>query len=555
MTAKTNEPGGVTIARDGMKFTISWKITAKDYDDGQHLEYALIPTKKKLKALKKASDPYDLQTAGTGSPAWHKLSVGKSTTKKTLTLSASSFYPTAKKPYLIAIVFRLTGKRKPWDDEKKTTKSGKTTITRTRYEYRWSDYTYKTFEINAPDPPKVKVSWNDTYINRSTATWDCGKEAKHAPFSRVEYQTITKEKYTGALKKIPGWKNQTITTSGSASGSTHQDEADLADKILTRAYRFRAIGPGGKSAWAYGAHRFAEPYAATNLECNATRDEDKDVYDLDLSWTAATTSARPIDKTSAEYLVAVPGEDLSVPAGASWTPLNDTKDTKGANAFSFEVPITLSTDECLWARVITYHDNHAKPSEPALAAIGRLAPPTITNFVADSTTHRMTIAINPATQVPGAFHAIEYRPGPSDPEKYKGTVIGIIPDGQTSITVQGPADWTEPGVAIYAVVAPNYNGFQDQEGVWNYTLVEKMTSVKVENDGSVPQAPTNITAEQINQSGTVQVTWQVRWNQAIGAEISWADHADAWYSTDKPQTYETEPHQESKLNIHDLELG
>ena len=38
---KSAAPSGLSISRDGLKFTISWKIPAKKYEDGQWLWYRL----------------------------------------------------------------------------------------------------------------------------------------------------------------------------------------------------------------------------------------------------------------------------------------------------------------------------------------------------------------------------------------------------------------------------------------------------------------------------------------------------------------------------------
>lgn len=71
----------------------------------------------------------------------------------------------------------------------------------------------------------------------------------------------------------------------------------------------------------------------------------------------------------------------------------------------------------------------------------------------------------------------------------------------------------------------------------------------------MPKAPDNVRAEQIGTSDTIQVLWDVIWNEATGAEVSWADHEDAWISTEQPQTFEVQNLRESILNITGLELG
>ena len=84
----TKQPTGLSIARDGWKYTLSWKIADANYGQGQTLQYRL----------------------STASKTWVSLSVGATATSKALTLSASRFYPTTTKK-LTWVEFRLCGRR------------------------------------------------------------------------------------------------------------------------------------------------------------------------------------------------------------------------------------------------------------------------------------------------------------------------------------------------------------------------------------------------------------------------------------------------------------
>ena len=55
--------------------------------------------------------------------------------------------------------------------------------------------------------------------------------------------------------------------------------------------------------------------------------------------------------------------------------------------------------------------------------------------------------------------------------------------------------------------------------------------------------------------GTVQVTFDWAWQDARAAELSWANHADAWQSTDEPDTYVIDNTNASVWNISGLEVG
>ena len=51
--------------------------------------------------------------------------------------------------------------------------------------------------------------------------------------------------------------------------------------------------------------------------------------------------------------------------------------------------------------------------------------------------------------------------------------------------------------------------------------------------------PKNITAMAV-ASDTVELTWDWSWKNADAATVAWADHEDAWISTEAPTTYDVE---------------
>ena len=104
----TKAPSGLTITRDGNKFTFTWKIPSCKYEKGQQLQWR-----------RKISGTWEKYTS---------ISIGNAVTTKQVTVSASSFYPTSgKTDELNQVEFRVRGKRKGTD---KTT-------------YAWSDWSEK----------------------------------------------------------------------------------------------------------------------------------------------------------------------------------------------------------------------------------------------------------------------------------------------------------------------------------------------------------------------------------------------------------------------------
>ena len=91
---KSAAPSGLSISRDNLKFTISWKIPAKKYEDGQWLWY-------RLHTKNSGASKWDWTK-------WKEIEVGKSATKKTVALDAKNYYPVSSK-LLNAIEFKVKG--------------------------------------------------------------------------------------------------------------------------------------------------------------------------------------------------------------------------------------------------------------------------------------------------------------------------------------------------------------------------------------------------------------------------------------------------------------
>ena len=159
----TDRPSGLKIKRDGLKFTFSWK-KGETYGDGQQLEYKLY----EAQSQKVADSARNFLSQGfeISGTKWVPLSVSNTATSKVLTLSASDYYPTSgRKKRLYGIAFRVRGQADQY------TKKGKS------YDPTWSAWTEKTMVINPPEAPKVEVSWDSNYVNRSTYTWTTASSA------------------------------------------------------------------------------------------------------------------------------------------------------------------------------------------------------------------------------------------------------------------------------------------------------------------------------------------------------------------------------------------
>lgn len=86
-----------------------------------------------------------------------------------------------------------------------------------------------------------------------------------------------------------------------------------------------------------------------------------------------------------------------------------------------------------------------------------------------------------------------------------------------------------------------------------------MESDFVWNDGDIPLPPANVKVRQAGNAedgnATLYVEWEWNWKQANQVELSWADHEDAWESTDEPQTYVIENYKPNHWKIANLAVG
>ena len=94
--ALTKAPSGLSIARNKLTFTFSWKIADKDYSAGHELQY---------------------RTNLTGAGKWIDIEIGRFMTKKAITLDATTFYPNAESR-LKHVTFRVRGKRNPYTERR-----------------------------------------------------------------------------------------------------------------------------------------------------------------------------------------------------------------------------------------------------------------------------------------------------------------------------------------------------------------------------------------------------------------------------------------------------
>lgn len=550
--AATKKPSGLAIARNGLKFTFSWKIADSDYGAGHQLQWRVFH--------------------GNAWTSWNSVTITKTATTASITRQASAYYPTTN-VFLNEVQFRVRGKRNP------TTKDGKTT------NYDWSDWAVKSFEMDRPNAPKLTATLSNSMSNRTTFAWattTSTTDRKH--FAGCEWQSILVKECSTTDGNDLSWKSGTTgwqTGTGNASGSQviTEDTTLLAQNSYTRWFRVRSRGCGapmsetnsivaydyngnqvsgaknpalpGRSKWIYIKHVYAMPNPPKITK--ATRESGNNTR-IRVTWSVASTVAHPIDLTEVQWTIARPTADLACPSGASWTVGASTADTPDKDSAFFLVDDAPGPDECLWVRVVVKHDPFSTSENatvPYYVFGDDLSAPTnlaVTNLTQD---YKATVSASNNSDVPDSQLAVVFRqPGKKD------VVVGVIPHGSSSITVQCPT-WTSSSKISFGVYA--FQGAATQKaganGGYSYAINANMESITLWDNGTVPKAPSNVTAVQSGSDPEVILSWGWAWSDANQAEISWSENKNAWESTEEPSSYLIESSGTSKWRVSGLDLG
>jgi hypothetical protein len=160
------------------------------------------------------------------------------------------------------------------------------------------------------------------------------------------------------------------------------------------------------------------------------------------------------------------------------------------------------------------------------AATGALETPGI-NANVNFNTGVVALTITENTSCDVAATAIFYRP---DDNPSQDRIVAIFPNGTTTgtVTVADLRGKDKSCFGAYAFV-----------GTFSGTTIRTrlMWSGSALDSDIAAIAPAWLSLSAGSKDKTVRVTWDWTWANATAAEISWADHDDAWESTDQPKTY------------------
>ena len=520
--AKSKAPTGLSITRDGTRFTCSWKIGDENYSGGQRFWYRL-------------------QVNGSWQ-SWFELSVGTSDTSKVIEITDlnSAYYPNTDN-VLNGLQFGVSGK-----------KTGSDYSTQSSYAIYFS----------SPNAPTVTSTMTSSNVFKATFSIEADNSSKSI-YTKYEWQSLLlHESDINNGSRIDwsdsqdGWQRGNGSTT-SYSKSITEDSSVISYGSHTRWFRIRSLGPAGASEWQYTKHVYAEPCKATIIGANATLHQSG--FYLDITWKAQNLESRPIDEVAVQYAKAVPIANMLPPANPSWQEAITAMDTADNDSASVNISGGLEDDQCLFARVVTTHDNRNAYSDVILVRKGVLATPSnLTAVVTDNSasiqaTNNSTACVYTGSDssIKRQFLGIIYR---STIRYTSGVMVGVIPtsSNQVTITIPSRADGEEYTLEVQSLVG-TYKGKENAEGVTVYTAYVEMVSESVSTEGTSPREPENLTAEVLNGTD-VRVSWDWTWDKADGIELSWSQDEDAWQSTNQPTTFNVNGYSLNWL-IKGLETG
>ena len=384
--AKSAAPTGCSISRSGTYFALSWKIAAKNSKDGQQVRYSV---------------------DGGG---WGSLSVGKKAT------SAGGWFGPSR--YVTMQVRDNQGGKKGW-----------------------SDWAGATFSLAGPPNATCSMALDDTYWNKCNISWGhVVSFSANDAYMYIDTQRATTFHSEKVTDTEAGWTYDTV---GGDSGSFSKQEAslDISSGIgYVRKYAFRTHTYYGYGNWIYCSHYYSIPFSPTIKSATISKSETGGI-NCSLVWNSPTNEYHPIDFTTVQYGIAVPGPGMSCPSSISWTErptMLDTPDGKD-DGDSFYIDSTMDYDQCLFVRVINTHDHNKSYSTPVMATgvVTPLSTPSGFSVTSpDPTTYRLVVTIENNSDVPDSNIALIYRSitnGVSTEE-----IIDIVPHGVSTVTVQCP---------------------------------------------------------------------------------------------------------------------
>ena len=525
MASETKKPTGLSISRNGNKFTTKWKQNGTDYKDGQQWQYAI-------------------GSGWTKYPGASDSSIGVGVTEKNINITLADYWPQGSKK-ITAFKFRVRG------NQNNTKKES----------WGWSDWSDKEYAIKAPAAPAITT---ETSNNKTKFSWTVNTSASdNKPFRRVSVYTALKESYNEAPNKNTDWalittqsthEGASINKSGyssslggfQATGYVEFTESSsrIADGNWTRMVKLVSQGCAGDTV-AYDYHVYGQ--SAQAVQTDGTVNETSSGYAIKVSWDTSMDRSQPIDDTVIQWVITAPNADMSCPAGLSWTDGRTIYDTGEGESAVINIDTPVGADQCLYTRVNTQHDGITTYGAAILQVTGKLSAPTITVGTTSQSSQTAQITVSHGFVVDGTQVAIIYNKNGAE------SIVGLVSSSQTK-TIKCPA-WTSSDTVTFGAraVLPKTVTSHTDDGVTTYDIDSYMESDLVMQSGTVAQAPSNVRLSKSEDD--VRVAWQNNWPDATDIELSWSENQFAWESTDQPETFSIDNPYLTSWRISGLETG
>jgi len=387
----------------------------------------------------------------------------------------------------------------------------------------WVKATYKFVAPNAPKVTKngLKFVWD------TDTSYIAGKGEPNA--LEVEYQRV--DSTTATQKNVKWGTDASSSNFVDVTGNDLSDEISFTETNKVEWFRCCARGLNGQSAWIYSYHINAFPYAANGLSAKVTG------RNIQISWKKVLqTAEHPCDYVYVQFCYGKPtAEDSNgipiCPAGVTWqTGSNNILPTAVSSTFLIsQLP---ATDQALFARVCTVCEGNTSISDPIFVIGGQLVAPTLSSITTDPVTRTTVVNFTNNSTVSLSKVAIITS---------KNQILATVAHDASTASVK------------FVPNEDNMIGLRAYQGKSAAKPNMRSDDVFV-TSGNVPLAPTNVSVIATDRKGVAEVSWDLPWTDATGAEVSWADHDDAWMSTKGPKTY-TINQRATKWNVADLTSG
>ena len=518
----TIAPIGMTVTRSGNTFTVSWKCGDEDYASGQWVMYSV--------------------NNGAQSGA---IEIHSALSSYSLTLANAR-----------TITFWVCGKRKPYTtsvtgDPTKSTKTKKkngtktktvttTTVTTvTTYYPDVSGWSAITWTATVPALPSLNYSkitsssgsfsWNLSVDNSGTGI-----------FKDIELQTCTSRNKSNPPGS--GWSSSAVGNSGTVTYT----ETISAGNVI-RWVRVRSRGPGGNSAWVYAHHAYGNPAAPVLLSASAALSGT--VTRVTVTWKAPFSILDPIDTITVQYVIATPTTtNLSAPA-SGWSDDIRVAGNGGNDKVITNISDQVGTDECMWIRLKATHDDFEVYSSKAICVYkGALATPGI-NATPNVSSGNVAITITENTGCDVAGTVIFYR---SEKRPNYDQIVAVLSHGTTSTSVHIDEIMSSYPNPVETTCFGAYAFVGTHSGL---SVSAQMKSGIATDSDILARPPAWLSLDEGTRDDNVRIGWPWTWTAATNAELSWADHDDAWESTDEPEVYPIDDRQVSSWLIAKLQIG